>query len=142
MAYSRFAKNPFGFFGKYEAVVKEEEVKEEAKVERRMVEYSDLTPEEQERAIQHFLEIPQPLYGGQPVRKRLMLKGIVIIPGNTKEGDSTTLFLIDSQRYIHMRDVLPYMLKRLGIKESYSFGGIQQKFQWHYMFSPVIAPAP
>jgi len=152
MAYSRFAKNPFGFFGKYEAVVKEEEVKEgevkegevkvEEKVETRMVEWHDLTPEEQERAIQYFLEIPQPLYDGKLVQEMLMTRDIVLFNSRTKEGNSTACFLIDSQRKIHMIHVLPHMLKRLGIKESYSYGILPYCNEWFYIFSPVIAPTP
>lgn len=153
MAYSRFLRNPFASLYEPVNTVKEEEVKveevkeEEVKVGPKNVAWSSLTPEEQEKALQWFLELNTPLITefktlGECLLANSAVSMLQSMPTSVPKNTSwTNQFCFDDKRKILIGTALPFILKHLGIKISYSLSHFYAGGKWYYCLSPVFAPA-
>lgn len=132
MSYSRFFRNPFG---SYEKVVKD--------VER--VEWSSLTPEEQEKAIQWFLDLkPSDQLKNSNVKtlKDSLTNGVVgKFLYRTFNSESKMDYHVDNQRQIGLHTALPFILKHLGIKRPWATLMMFDNHTRYIYLTPATAPA-
>lgn len=150
MAYSRFLRNPFASLYEPVTSVKEEEVKveevkeEEVKEEPKRVRWNEISPEEQEKALQWFMELKM---SSMTLREILLDQTTIVTflysksASAPKNTSSNTQFCFDDKRKISFGTALPFILKHLGIKISYSLSTFYANGEWYYCLSPVIAPA-
>ena len=153
MAYSLFLRNPFASLYEPVTTVKEEEVKEEevkveeVKVGPKRVRWDEISPEEQEKALQWFLELNTPLLTEFKTLRECLLANSAVsmlqsMPTSVPKNTSwTNQFCFDDKRKILIGTALPFILKHLGIKTSYTISLFNARDRWYMCLSPVYAPA-